>query len=99
MNDHNPEWERTWRDWLATRPDDVRAIAEHFPPWVPVRIKATGEKGHVYSFGEKEGGGICVQVNVFPDENPDSLHSILLPEGHRAIGLAPDDLEPWTEAP
>lgn len=89
------EREAVWREWLATRPENVRLIAEHFPPWVPVRIKSTGQKAHVYSFGEREDGSISIQVNVYADENPDSIHSLLLPDGHQVFGLAAADLEPW----
>jgi hypothetical protein len=89
------EREIAWHEWLAGRPEHVRVIAEHFPPWEPVRIKSTGQKGHIYSFGERKDGSVCLQVTVRAEENPGSLHSELLPEGHRVFGLAPDDVELW----
>ena len=93
------EREVAWKDWLLGRPDFVRVVAERFPPWVPVRIKSTGQKAHVYSFGGREDGTVSIQVDVFAEENPDSLHSVFLPGGHRVFGLDVDDLEPYDRDP
>ena len=85
-----------WRDWLDSRPEAVRVIAEHFPPWMSLRVKSTGQKAHIYSFGEREDGTVSIQVTVLHKENPGSLHEVLLGgDGVRVFGLAPSDLEPW----
>ena len=86
-------WDKTWRVWLNSLPKSVHLIAEQFPPWVPLRIKRTGQKCHIHSFDELEDGSISLQVGVRPEENPDTFHSLVMPEGHRVLGLKPTDLE------
>lgn len=91
------EREAAWREWLAERPEHVRAVAERFPPWCKVRIKSTGQICHAISYGEPEGDemNVTVTVNVPSAWNPDRLTSVIFAEagGHQVFGLKPDDLE------
>ena len=90
------EREIAWREWLKSRPEAVRVVAKRFPPWEPLRVKSTGQKAHIYSFGETPDGRVVIQVNVLHAENPGSIHEALFGGGGvRVFGLAPDDVELW----
>jgi len=78
-----PEQEKEWAEWVASRPDKVRAVAERFPPWELYRMKSTGQRVTVASYSEDG----TVSVNVSADFN------VTLFE-RNVFGIDPDDLEP-----
>ena len=80
------EEERAYRNWVASRPENVRAVAERFDPWCLYRMKSTGHRVTLYSFSESEDGKITLTVDVLGDYN-------LLIFERRVFGIDPDDLE------
>lgn len=82
-----PEQEAGYRNWLATRPDHVRQVAERFDPWSLYRLKTSGHRVTVASFGEGEDGAVTLTVNVLADFN-------LVMFERQVFGIQPDDLEP-----
>ncbi len=59
------EEEEAWKKWVATRPPKVRAVAEQFDPWSLYRMRDTGHRVMIYSFGEeKEGDAVTLCVAV-----------------------------------
>ena len=81
------EQEAGWAAWVAERPDNVRAIAERFEPWSLYRMKSTGQRCTVYSFGEQEDGKVTLTVNVTGDFN-------VVIFDRQVFGIDPEDLEP-----
>lgn len=58
-----------YRARVASRPDAVRAVAEQFEPWGLYRMKSTGHRVTVASFGEGEDGAVTLTVNVLAAYN------------------------------
>jgi hypothetical protein len=85
------EMRRDLREWLAERPDDVRALARRFPPACkvealrPLLIPAPGEVGVVISYGERS------------EETPDGWLGVISPGGILGISTkavcTPDELK------
>ena len=71
--------------WVAERPDAVRAVAERFQPWKLYRMRSTGHRVTVHSYGEGENGSVTLTVNVTGKYN-------LLAFERRVFGIDPDDL-------
>jgi hypothetical protein len=44
-----------WTAWVAERPEAVRLVAERFDPWSLYRMKSTGHRVTIHSFGEQKG--------------------------------------------
>lgn len=91
--------EAAWREWLAARPDRVRAIAERFDPWTMYRLTTTGQRCQflgcdvgAQNCGEIEADPERVTVRIYA-ENP-ILGAIT---GTEVFGISPDDLQPWTD--
>lgn len=82
-----PEIEAAWKEWLAERPEKIRAVAERFNPWSLYRLKDTGQRVTILSFGEDEDGKVKMRVNVSAQFN------FLLFE-RQVFGIDPDDLTP-----
>lgn len=82
-----PEQEQGYREWVASRPDMVRAVAERFEPWSLYRMKPHGQRVTVVSFGEEEDGRVTLTVSVSGDFN-------LTMFDRQVFGVDPDDLEP-----
>lgn len=82
-----PEQEAGYREWIASRPDNVRVVAERFEPWCLYRMRATGQRVTVMSFGEDDEGNVSLTVHVLPEFN-----FVLVPR--EVFGIDPDDLEP-----
>lgn len=76
-----------WRGWVSGRPENVRAVAEKFDPWSLYRIKSTGQRVTLVSFGEQEDGDVTLTVNVTGQFN-------LIAFDREVFGVEPDDLEP-----
>jgi len=81
------EQEAGYRAWVASRPDAVRLVAEQFDPWSLYRLKTSGHRVTVASFGEGEDGSVTLTVNVLADYN-------LVMFERQVFGIAPTDLEP-----
>lgn len=77
-----PREERDWKKWLSKRPKIVQELGERFPPWKLYRIKSTGHRAVLRSFGED--GTMTVTLSA--------EFNALLFERH-VFGILPDDLE------
>lgn len=82
-----PEQEAGYREWVASRPDVVRKVAEKFEPWSLYRMKNTGNRVTLVSFGEEENGGVSLTVNISADYNAITFE-------RQVFGVSPDNLEP-----
>ncbi len=78
-----PEQLQEWKDWVASRPECVRKIAERFEPWSLYRLKSTGQRVTLRSFYEDG----TVSVFVLGKFN-------FLIHERCVFGIDPDDLEP-----
>jgi hypothetical protein len=78
-----PEQEQVWKEWVASRPDSVRAVAERFEPWSLYRMKSTGQRVTIASIFEDG----TLSVNVTGEFNCVMMD-------RRVFGINPDDLEP-----
>ena len=76
-----------YRAWVASRPLNVRAVAERFEPWSLYRIKPDGHRVTVLSFDEHEDGSVTLTVCVSAEFN------VVMFE-RQVFGVKPDDLEP-----
>ncbi len=76
-------------EWYKTRPEKIRNMIDMFPSCIPVRIKSTGQKAHVYSYFEDG----TISVAVVYSENPGLRRLIPSEEGHRVFGLSLSDIE------
>lgn len=76
-----------WKAWVASRPENVRIVAERFEPWSLYRMKSTGQRVTIYSFGEDKRGAVTLTVDVRADVN-------LVVFERRVFGIDPNDLEP-----
>jgi hypothetical protein len=81
------EQEAGYREWVASRPDAVRIVAERFDPWSLYRIKSSNHKVTIVSFGVKDDGEVSLTVNVGAQFN-------LVMFERNVFGIDPDDLEP-----
>lgn len=87
INEPTPEQEVGYREWLASRPPHVRAVAEQFEPWSLYRLKPTGQRVTIVSFGEAQDNSVTLTVLVSADFN-------LVMFERQVFGIKPDDLEP-----
>lgn len=85
--DPTPEQLAGYHEWVASRPENVRPIAARFKPWELYRLKTTGHRVAVYSFGEADDGKVSLTVIV------SSKYNFTMFE-RRVFGISPDDLEP-----
>lgn len=93
-----PEVRAQWRDWITTRPPEIRAVAERLDFWSLYRLKTTGQKVTLYSLSEPDPPrypGVTVTVRVWPMFNPDRLMVGVT----QVFGIDPNDLEPCDELP
>lgn len=79
--------EAGWKKWVASRPPNVRAVAERFEPWSLYRMKPTGQRVTIASFGEAEDGTVTLTVTVSGEFNFTLFD-------RQVFGINPDDLEP-----
>jgi hypothetical protein len=82
-----PEQEAGWKEWVASRPDNVRVVAQRFEPFSLYRLKTSGHRVTVQSFGETVDGAILLTVNVSPEFN-------FIVVERDVFDVDPDDLEP-----
>jgi hypothetical protein len=73
--------------WVASRPPEIRPLAEKFLPWVLYRMKSTGHRVTVYAIEEqKDGSAPTLKVDVDGRFN-------LVAMSRRVFGIYPEDLE------
>ncbi len=78
-----------WADFLNSSPDNVRVVAERFPPWHLYRMRSTGHRVQIYSFDEMgQSRGVTLTVVVLREFNPQ-----MGGPDRRVFGIEPDDLE------
>lgn len=76
----------SWKEWVASRPPNVRVWAEKFEPWTLYRMKSTGHRVTLHSFNEAKDGTVTLRVNVTGQFNLVSME-------RRVFGIDPNDLE------
>jgi len=82
----SPEQEREWKEWVAGRPEAVRAVAERFEPWTLYRMKSTGQRVFVMGFFDPDDAGkVLLSVGVTGEFN-------LVAFERKVFGIDPDDL-------
>jgi hypothetical protein len=82
----SPEQEREWKEWVAGRPEAVRAVAERFEPWTLYRMKSTGQRVFVMGFFDADSAGkVLLSVGVTGEFN-------LVAFERKVFGIDPDDL-------
>lgn len=107
----NAEQRRTWAEWLATRPEHVRIVAERFAPWTMWRHRPTGVRARVISFteirhdcGEHKRGDVALRMRVISGRFSLPIAFAApcqLPDGFEVAeltGVLQSEVEPW-EAP
>jgi hypothetical protein len=76
-----------YRAWVASRPEAVRLVAAQFEPWSLYRMKSTGHRVTIASFGEGDDGCVTLTVHVRADFNWVAFE-------RQVFGIDPADLEP-----
>jgi hypothetical protein len=76
-----------WHAWVAARPAHVRAVAQRFDPWSLYRLKTSGHRVVLASFGEQEDGGVSLTVSVTGRFN-------CVVFDRYVFGIDPEELEP-----
>src|SRR5579872_7076548 len=87
IQEPSPEQACAYRDWVRSRPEHVRVVAERFDPWSLYRLKETGHRVTIYSFSEGKDGRVTLTVNITGQFNAIDFD-------RRVFGINPDDLEP-----
>ncbi len=77
------EEEAEWVEWIASRSDPVRVVAEKFDPWTLYRMKSTGRR--------------CTLVSIFEDGTLNvsvtgEFNAVMF--DREVFGVDPNDLEP-----
>lgn len=84
----NATREAMLEEWLADRPESVKAAARAFPPWLTYRIGPTGQLASIESYSENEDGS-CATCCVF------AWYEVFGPElGVGVFGMPFTDLSP-----
>jgi hypothetical protein len=93
--------EDTWREWLSTRPEVIRKVAERLLPNRLYRLTTTGQRVTLEAY--REDGTVTVgvrgQFNRTPFEqevfgvNPDDLIECDLPGPHERVGAILTNLD------
>lgn len=76
-----------WREWVISRPDHVRVVAERFNPWTLYRMISTGQRVTIYSFVELDDVDKSVALTVSVDGRFNRVMFSRL-----VFGISPDDL-------
>lgn len=87
-----------WEAWLASRPPEIRAAAEKYPPGQPYRLTTTGQKVWLASYSEPgETGGVTCRVwtsalgATGAELDPDGEGPVI-----EVFGIPIVELEPWS---
>lgn len=85
--DPTPENEQAWREWVATRPEAIRVVAERYDPWTLYRLKDTGQRVFLQGFSPPgESDKVTCRVAVTGEFNMVTFE-------RSVFGIDPDDLE------
>jgi len=76
------EQEKTWNEWVSSRPQIIQDMCKKFPPYNLYRLKNTGHKVTLYSYSEDG----TVTVNVSGEYNAVMFD-------RRVFGIKPYNLE------
>lgn len=76
---------REWKKWVAKRPPHVRAVAEKFDPWTLYRMRSTGHRVTLVSFGEAPDKTVTLTVAVLGRFNATAFE-------RQVFGIDPADL-------
>lgn len=82
-----PKQQKGWNKWIASRPPNVRAVAEKLEPWSLYRMKPDGQRVTLISLSEGEDGTVTLTVAVTGEFN-------LTMFDRQVFGVDPDSLEP-----
>lgn len=78
---------KAWNEWVASRPESVRVVAERFDPWTLYRLRTTNQRVFVLAFSEPDKDGkVTCRVGVTGEFN-------LVTHERHVFGIDPDDLE------
>jgi hypothetical protein len=95
MNDWTEEQKKMWAEWLAERPENVRKVAEAFPPNRKYRLKDQDPTlGNYYipqQYDEQKDGSVTMTCAKFNDELP-------FLGGYGVFGMKPESLEAIADA-
>lgn len=80
------EMKTHWAEFVASRPDAVRKVAEKFNPWTLYRIGEEGNRVTLYSLSEHEDGSVTMTVNVTGQFN-------FVIHERQVFGINPEDLK------
>lgn len=94
------EQEAGYAEWVASRPEAIRAVAERLNPWTLYRMEPTGQRVTVVSLAEseEERGRVTLTVSVSSEFNltmfdrnvfgvdPNSLTPCDLPDSDEPLG-------------
>lgn len=77
-----------WAEWVAQRPEKVRAVAERFEPWKLYRLKSSSHRVTLVSFDQPkdESQPVTLKVHVSGDFNRVAFERTV-------FGILPEDLE------
>jgi len=82
----NEQQTKLWQEWLATRPPNIRRVAEQFDPWTLYQLKSTGHRVTIHSFsGENDVGPVTITVSVTGQFN-------IVGFERNVFGIKPEDL-------
>jgi hypothetical protein len=82
-----PENEQAWREWVASRPEAIRVVAERYDPWTLYRLKTTNQRVFLQSFFDPDPDGkVLCRVAVSGEFNMVTFE-------RSVFGIDPNDLE------
>ena len=87
MNLYEPTEEqlKDWNEWVASRPPNVRAVAEKLVPWKLYRMGSSGHRVCLYSYDEEMDGSVTLKVDVRGEFN-------FVVMERRVFGVKPEEL-------
>lgn len=85
----NDEARRAWEEWVAERPDAVRAVAERFDPWTVYRLKGSGHRVTIHGFQKEETGDGSDRVTLTVIVSG-AFNRVIF--DRRVFGIPPEDL-------
>jgi hypothetical protein len=85
-NEPTPEQLAAWEEWVASRSECVRKVAERFNPWTLYRLKTSGKRVTIRSFETHEDGSVTLTVDVTGEYN-------LVTFDRHVFGVSPENLE------
>lgn len=77
--------QRLWREFVDSRPPNVKAVAEKLAPWLLYRLRS-GHRATLHGIDEHEDGSVTLTMSVTGDFNAVMFD-------RNVFGIHPDDLE------